>query len=132
MLFRQKTTASVLWAEPVVEPATVGIPERTVHATIPACHKERDMILKARHRGDGRSRRYGEAVTKGGIRQAEPVVEPATVGIPERTVHATFHEIGSWRVTSFSEGLARVIETDSPRSRTLVVSTFPTPLSQMK
>ena len=40
------------------------------------------------------------------------------------------YEIGSWRVTSFSEGLARVIETDSPRSRTLVVSTFPTPLSR--
>src|SRR5947209_12958635 len=41
-----------------------------------------------------------------------------------------FHEIGSWRVTAFPKGLARVIETDSPRSRTLVVSTFPTPLSR--
>ena len=43
--------------------------------------------------------------------------------------HNTY-EIGSWRVTSLPEGLARVIETDSPRSRTLVVSTFPTPLSR--
>src|SRR6266700_3331787 len=42
----------------------------------------------------------------------------------------SFHEIGSWRVTSFPKGLARVIETDSLRSRTLVVSTSPTPLSQ--
>jgi hypothetical protein len=40
------------------------------------------------------------------------------------------HEIGSWRVTLFPEGLARVIETDSPRSRTLGIDTFPTPLSQ--
>src|SRR6266487_595101 len=70
--------------------------------------------------------------TTASVLWAEPVVEPATVGIPERTVHTTFHEIGSWRVTSFSEGLARVIETDSPRSRTLVVRTFPTPLSTRK
>jgi len=40
------------------------------------------------------------------------------------------YEIGSWRVASFPEGLARVIETDSPRSHTLIVSTFPTPLSR--
>ena len=40
------------------------------------------------------------------------------------------HEIGSWRVTTSPEGLARVMETDSPRSRTLAVSTFPTPLSR--
>ena len=43
---------------------------------------------------------------------------------------AEFHEIGSWRVTSFPKGLARVIETDSLRSRTLDVDTFPTILSQ--
>jgi len=47
-----------------------------------------------------------------------------------KDLKALFHEIGSWRVTSFPKGLARVIETDSLRSRTLVVSTFPTPLSQ--